>query len=92
MPEEIRRRPPTTDTYSLPQSQEEFYFALPYDQMDLALWAHNHQVPAADLAERLGLTVEQARFIYTDIESTRRATHYLHAKPILVDAVTEVSS
>ena len=37
---------PTTDTYSLPQGQDEFYFALPYEQMDLALWAHNHAVPA----------------------------------------------
>ena len=39
VPEEIRRRPPTTDTFSLPQTQEEFYFALPYDQMDLCLYA-----------------------------------------------------
>ena len=38
-PQEIRARPPTTDTYSLPQTQEEFYFALPYDQMDLCLYA-----------------------------------------------------
>lgn len=34
VPEEVRRRPPTTDTYSLPQSQEEFYYSLPYDKMD----------------------------------------------------------
>ena len=27
VPDEIRARPPTTDTYSLPQSQEEFYFS-----------------------------------------------------------------
>ena len=43
VPEEIRRRPPTTDTFSLPQTQEEFYYALPYDKMDLCLYAHNHQ-------------------------------------------------
>src|SRR6185312_7514372 len=30
VPEQIRSRPPTTDTYSMPQSQEEFYFSLPY--------------------------------------------------------------
>ena len=45
VPEEIRERPPTTDTYSLPQSQEEFYFSLPYDEMDLCLYALNHGVP-----------------------------------------------
>ena len=50
MPEEIRRRPPTTDTFSLPQTQEEFYYALPYDKMDLCLYAHNHQVPPIDVA------------------------------------------
>ena len=50
VPEEIRRRPPTTDTFSLPQTQEEFYFALPYDKMDLCLYAHNHGVSAAEAA------------------------------------------
>ena len=38
LPETIRNRPPTTDTYSLPQSQEEFFFSLPYDKMDLVLY------------------------------------------------------
>ena len=42
VPEEIRRRPPTTDTYSLSQTQEEFFFALPYEKMDLCLWGMNH--------------------------------------------------
>ena len=37
VPEEIQRRPPTTDTFSMAQTQEEFYFALPYDRMDLCL-------------------------------------------------------
>src|SRR5512137_2124915 len=56
VPEEIRRRPPTTDTFSLAQSQEEFYFALPFREMDLCLWAHNHGTPAAEVALGLGLT------------------------------------
>ena len=46
VPEEIRSRPPTTDTYSLPQSQEEFYFSLPYDKMDLCLYGKDHGVAA----------------------------------------------
>ena len=92
LPEDVCSAMPTTDTYSMQQGQDEFYFALPYDKMDLALWAHNHQVPAAELARCLGLTEDQAKFIYADIESKRRATHYLHARPLLVDPVTEVSS
>ncbi len=46
VPEEIRRRPPTTDTYSLAQTQEEFYFALPYDRMDLCLFGLNNGLSA----------------------------------------------
>ena len=68
-------------------SQDEFYFALPYQQMDVALWAHNHSVPASELGTALGLSEEQARFVYNDIEAKRRTTHYLHARPMLVDPV-----
>jgi NAD+ synthase len=74
----------------LAQGQDEFYFALPYHQMDLALWAHNQGLPAADVAAGLGISEEHAKFIYTDIEAKRRTTHYLHARPILVEPVTEV--
>jgi NAD+ synthase len=84
VPEEIRRRPPTTDTFSLAQTQEEFYFALPYAEMDLCLWAVNHGVPAADAAPVLGLTAEQVERVYRDIEAKRRASRYLHQQPLLV--------
>ena len=90
LPEEICNSTPTTDTYSLVQGQDEFYFALPYHQMDVALWAKNHGVSAAEVATALGISEEHATFIYTDIEAKRRTTHYLHARPILVEPVTEV--
>jgi NAD+ synthase len=89
VPEEIRRRTPTTDTYSLPQTQEEFYFALPYDKMDLCLWALNHDVPAAEAAGVIGLTAQQVEHVYRDIEAKRRTTGYQHAPPLLVEPVTE---
>jgi NAD+ synthase len=81
VPEEIRRRQPTTDTYSLPQSQEEFYFSLPYDQMDLCLYARNHNVPAADVGAALGLSAEQIERVFRDIDSKRRVAKYLHLTP-----------
>jgi NAD+ synthase len=90
VPDEICRRPPTTDTFSMPQTQEEFYFALPYDRMDLCLYAANHGVPAHEVAPAVGLTPEQVERVFKDIESKRRATKYLHTRPLLVDAVTEV--
>ena len=48
-----RARRPPTPTPS-PQTQEEFYFALPYREMDLCLWARDHGVPAAEVAPVLG--------------------------------------
>lgn len=90
LPEEICSATPTTDTYSLPQGQDEFYFALPYQKMDYALWAHNHQVPADELAQFLGISSEQAQWIYNDIEAKRRTTAYLHAKAFLVEPVSEL--
>jgi NAD+ synthase len=86
IPEEIRRRPPTTDTFSLPQTQEEFYFALPYDRMDLCLYALNHGIPAAQVAPRVELSAEQVERVFKDIEAKRRATKYLHTPPVLCAA------
>ncbi len=87
IPREIRLRVPTTDTYPLPQSQEEFYFTVAYDKMDLCLYGMNHDVPAADVAEATGLTVDQAEQVYRWIESKRSATRYLHTPPLLVENV-----
>jgi len=92
VPEDIRRRPPTTDTFSLPQTQEEFYYALPYDKMDLCLYAHNHSVPAAEVAPVVGLTADQVVRVFRDIDQKRRTTKYLHARPILVEPVPEITS
>jgi NAD+ synthase len=90
IPEEIRLRPPTTDTYSMPQSQEEFYFSLPYDRMDLCLYGHTHGVPPSDVAEAIGLTPVQVERVYRDIEAKRRATRALHLSPLLVEKVGEI--
>jgi NAD+ synthase len=90
IPEEIRTRPSTTDTYSMAQTQEEFYFGLPYERMDLCLYAYNHGVSEEAVASALGLTREQVGLVYKDIEAKRAATRYLHMPPLLVDTVHEV--
>jgi NAD+ synthase len=84
VPDTIRLRPPTTDTYSLPQTQEEFYFSLPYDKMDLCLYARNNGIEAADIAPALGLTEQQVARVFRDIDAKRRASRYLHLAPQLV--------
>lgn len=78
VPEAIRTRLPTTDTYSLEQSQEEFYFSLPYHEMDLCLYAKNNNVPASEAAAVLDRTPEQIERVYRDIESKRAMARYLH--------------
>jgi len=85
LPENICSRPPTTDTYSLPQSQEEFYFSLPYESMDLALYGYNHGYTAEEVGRALELTGEQAKRVYRDIEGKRKVADYLLAPPVLVE-------
>jgi NAD+ synthase len=72
------------------QSQEEFFFALPYDLMDLLLHAHNEEVAPADAAAAAGLTEEQARRVYRDIEAKRRTTRILHLPALLLEEVPQV--
>ena len=90
VPDEIRRRPPTTDTFSMPQSQEEFYFSLPYQAMDVCLYGRNHAIPASAVAAAIGLTAEQVERVYADIDQKRRTTRYLHTRPLLAEPVPEV--
>ena len=90
VPDEICRRPPTTDTFSLPQSQEEFYFSLPYDKLDLCMYALNHDVAAEQVAPEVGLTAEQVDRVFKDIETKRRTTLPLHLPPILSEPVREI--
>jgi len=92
LPEEVCSAQPTTDTYSLPQGQDEFYFALPYQQMDLALWALSHGVSASELAASLGMTPAQAEQVYADIRAKRRTTAYLHLGPQLAAPVPEIGA
>ena len=92
VPAEIRQRPPTTDTYSLPQGQDEFYFALPYQQMDLCLFGKNHRLSADTVAKAAGLDVPMVERVWADIDRKRETTRYLHLKPALVESVSEISA
>ena len=90
IPEEVRKRPPTTDTYSLAQGQDEFYFSLPYREMDLCLYGKNHGVDPSTVAQAIGLKPEQIEKVYGDIDTKRATTRYLHLKPLLMEEVPEI--
>jgi NAD+ synthase len=81
VPEPIRRRRPTTDTYSLAQSQEEFFFSVPYEQMDICLFGRTHGLPPAETSRLTGLSTEAVERVYRDIDAKRRFAAYLHLEP-----------
>jgi NAD+ synthase len=92
VPKEVRTRPPTTDTYSLPQGQDEFFFSLPFDKMDLCLYGKNNGVGSEVVAGEIGLTPDQVERVYADIENKRKGTRYLHLPPVLAGAVPEINT
>lgn len=83
VPAEIVERPPTTDTYALEQSQEEFYFSVPFDKLDLCLYALNEGLSAEAAAGATGLDPEVVERVFQDIERKRRGAAYLLAPPLL---------
>ena len=87
VPAAITSRAPTTDTFSLPQSQEEFYYNMPTRTLDLVLHAHNEGRPAEAVAPEIGFTVDQLERAYADIGQKRVTTRYLHLAPQLVQPV-----
>jgi len=92
VPEAIRSRTPTTDTYSLPQTQEEFYFTLPLRELDLVLQAHNQGASPEATAADLGHQPEEIERVYRDLERKRRSTRGLHYSPLLSGPVPEIST
>ena len=89
LPEAIRHRAPTTDTYSLPQSQEEFFFAAPLAELDRVLEAQNAGRTPEELAGELPLTVRQIERVYAELDRKRRAARYLHAGALVVEPLLD---
>ncbi|GAB6146292.1 NAD(+) synthase [Desulfocicer niacini] len=87
LPQEICSTTPTTDTFSLSQGQDEFYYGLPFEKMDLALWAYNHDIYADELAKLIHVTEDVAGFVLKDIERKRRTTAMLHWPGLLIEPV-----
>ena len=82
VPAEIRTATPTTDTYSAPSSQEEFFFRLPFEVMDLLWYALEHDVPTSEVASVMSLTPDQVQRAFADLARKQRTTQYLRTPPI----------
>lgn len=85
LPDQIANQRPTTGTFSLPQTQEEFYFGFPYEQMDVLMWGHDQGIVAGELAPGVGLEAAQVEAAYSEIERRRVATEYLQAPAVILD-------
>jgi NAD+ synthase len=77
IPKQIRKRPPTPDTYPLSQTAQEFYFSIPLETYDLCVYAEKHDIPADRVSAVLNLTEEQVQRILANIKQKRSATDYL---------------
>jgi len=82
VPDAIRARTPTSDTYSAPSTQEEFFFRLPFEIMDLLWYAQEHQVSIEDTAQSLGMAPIQVRRVFDDFTRKRRSTAFLRTPPL----------
>ena len=82
IPDEIRKRTPTSDTYSAHQTQEEFFFRLPFEQMDLIWYALEHDIPAQEVADVMELPLEAVSHVYGDLTRRDKTTDYLRMPPV----------
>ena len=90
VPKEIRNRPPTTDTYSMAQGQDEFYFAVPYDIMDICLYGKNNGLSVKEISKKANIDNEKVKYVLDDIETKRRTTQYLHLNAQLIENIKQI--
>lgn len=82
VPKEIIKRTPTTDTYSAEQTQEEFFYQLPFHLMDMFWYGFENGYPASEVAEVMGETPERVEALFRNFERKRKTTEYLRMPPI----------
>ena len=82
VPQEIIDRIPTTDTYSAEQTQEEFFFQLPYKTMDLISYGIENKYSIKEIADAVEKSEKEVNSILTNLERKRNTTEYLRMRPI----------
>jgi NAD+ synthase len=81
---EIINRQPSPDTFSLPVSDQEFFFRIPFDKLDYLLYAWEHNVSTKEAAEVLALSEDAVKRSYKDFESKNKATAHLRVMPYTI--------
>ncbi len=85
VPKEIMERTPSPDTFSLPVSDQDFYFCLPFNILDPLLYAWQYKVAPADAAKELNLSEEQVKRVYRDFQSKHTSTEHIRQLPISIE-------
>ena len=85
VPSGIRERTPTTDTYPSEQTQEEFFFGLKFETMDLLWIGKEKGFKSEEVAEVMGLTSEQVERVWKDLDQKEKTTNYLRAQPLEIE-------
>jgi len=88
IPSSIQQATPSTDTYSMSQGQDEFYFGLEWRQMDKAVWAIAQEISSTETAELLGIRKDTAQRLIEDIQSKKRMSQVLRAQPKIISDKT----
>jgi len=83
--DEIIERAPSPDTFNFQVTDEEFYFRMPYEKLDLLLYAWENNVALTEVCEALSLTEEQIRRAFRDFTSKYNATKHLRVLPPTLD-------
>ncbi len=71
---EIINRQPSPDTFSFTVTDEEMYFRIPYNILDLLLFAWERHIPVPDVSSGLNLTEDQVQRAFKDLTSKYEAT------------------
>jgi NAD+ synthase len=82
VPKGIIERTPTTDTYSAEQTQEEFFFQLPYGLMDRYWYGFENGYSPEEVAEVMGESVEKVKALFSNFDRKKKTTDYLRMSPI----------
>ncbi len=82
VPQEIIDRTPTTDTYTAEQTQEDFFYQMPFESMDLIWYGWENGYPAAEVGAIMNRSMQEIENIYKNFERKRKTTEYLRMRPI----------
>ena len=82
VPQEIIDRTPTTDTYTAEQTQEDFFYQMPFKEMDLVWYGWENNYPAEEVGKVMGKSTQEIENIYKSFERKKKTTEYLRMKPI----------